>query len=116
MIDISSRTYRYINRSYKRDLEYYNNLLTRKKFELGALKDDNSRWQISYDIIKCLYNELYNSHQFISQTNEELQKENEELEKKNEELKKENEELKKEIENEKLLKEIFNTNLNADIC
>ena len=56
MIDISSRTYRYINRSYKRDLEYYNNLLTRKKFEFGALKDDNARWKISYDIIKNLYN------------------------------------------------------------
>ena len=80
---ISPRTARYINRSYKNDLEYYNNLLNRKKFESNLLKDENAKWKISYDIIKSLYSELYNSHNVISETIVNLRENNEKLENEN---------------------------------
>jgi gas vesicle protein len=104
---ISPRTVRYINRSYKNDLEYYNNLLNRKKFESKLLKDENAKWKISYDIIKSLYSELYNSHSVISENNENLRENNEKLENEIKKLKDENEKL----ENENLLKELINYNL-----
>jgi hypothetical protein len=104
---ISPRTSRYINRSYKKDLEYYNNLLNRKKFESNLLKDENTKWKISYDIIKSLYSELYSSHNVISETILNLRENNEKLENEIKKLKDENEKL----ENEKLLKELINYNL-----
>ena len=104
---ISPRTARYINRSYKKDLEYYNNLLNRKNFESILLKDENAKWKISYDIIKTLYSELYNSHNVISETVVNLKENNEKLENEIKKLKDENEKL----ENENLLKELINYNL-----
>jgi len=88
---ISPRTVRYINRSYKKDLEYYNNLLNRKNFESNLLKDENTKWKISYDIIKSLYSELYNSHSVISETIVNLRENNEKLENEIKKLKDENE-------------------------
>jgi len=88
---ISPRTVRYINRSYKKDLEYYNNLLNRKNFESNLLKDENTKWKISYDIIKSLYGELYNSHNVISETIVNLKENNEKLENEIKKLKEENE-------------------------
>jgi predicted nuclease with TOPRIM domain len=109
---ISSRTVRYINRSYKKDMEYYNNLIIRKKFESRLLKDDIAKWKISYNIIRSLYSELYNSHSVISETVVNLRENNEKLENEIKKLKEENER----IENENLLKEIINSNLEADVC
>jgi hypothetical protein len=91
---ISPRTARYINRSYKNDLEYYNNLLNRKKFESNLLKDENAKWKISYDIIKSLYSELYNSHSVISETIVNLRENNEKLENEIKKLKDEKLEMK----------------------
>jgi len=102
---ISPRTVRYINRSYKKDLEYYNNLLNRKKFESNLLKDDIAKWKISYDIIKSLYSELYSSHNVISETIVNLRENNEKLENEIKKLKDEK------LENENLLKELINHNL-----
>jgi broad-specificity NMP kinase len=104
---ISPRTVRYINRSYKKDLEYYINLLNRKNFDSKLLKDDIAKWKISYDIIKTLYSELYNSHSVISETVVNLRENNEKLENEIKKLKDENEKL----ENENLLKELINHNL-----
>jgi predicted nuclease with TOPRIM domain len=111
---ISPRTVRYINRSYKKDLEYYNNLLNRKNFESNLLKDDIAKWKISYDIIKTLYSELYNSHSVISETVVNLRENNENLRENNEKLENEIKKLKDEnekLENENLLKELINHNL-----
>jgi hypothetical protein len=111
---VSPRTVRYINRSYKKDLEYYNNLFNRKKFESNLLKDENTKWKISYDIIKSLYSELYNSHNIISETIVNLRENNENLRENNEKLENEIKKLKDEnekLENEKLLKELINYNL-----
>jgi hypothetical protein len=96
---ISPRTARYINRSYKKDLEYYNNLLNRKNFESNLLKDENAKWKISYDIIKTLYSELYNSHSVISETIVNLRENNEKLENEIKKLKDEKLETKNYLKN-----------------